>query len=134
VPFLSPYQNNSVRIDPRELPISAGIDSIEQSVVPGYRSAVKVTFPVRSGHGALLRIVLDDGDVAPAGAVIRIAGDDEEFFVARRGEAFATGLQSNNRIILHWRGQECQFEVSLPPITADEIPRIGPLQCPGLSR
>jgi outer membrane usher protein len=50
--------------------VSAEIDSIEQSVVPAWRSAVKVAFPVRSGRGALLRIVLDDGEAAPAGAFV----------------------------------------------------------------
>lgn len=134
VPQLIAYQTNSVRLDPTELPVSAEIDSIEQFAVPAWRSAVKVIFPVRSGRGALLKIVLDDGDVAPAGATVQIEGDKQEFYVARRGEAFVTGLQSTNRLVLNWKDRQCRFDVTLPSATPDEVPRLGPLLCKGLAR
>ena len=131
---LTPYLSNQIRLDASELPINAEIDSIEQYAVPAYRSAVKVTFPVRDGRGALLKIVLDDGEVAPAGAIAQIEGDKQEFYVARRGEAFVTGLQTKNRVTLSWNGQQCTFDVTLPAETADEFPRLGPLACKGVKR
>ena len=134
IPRMVPYQNNSVRIDPAELPISAEIDSIEQIAVPAWRSAVKVNFPVRSGRGALLKVVFDDNDVAPAGATVRIDGDSQEFYVARRGEAFVTGLKPTNRLHLKWNGQQCSFDVTLRPEAPNEIARVGPLQCKGVKR
>lgn len=138
IPRLSPYQNNQIRLNAGELPINAEIDSIEQSVVPAWRSAVKVKFPVRTGRGALLKIVLDDGDIAPAGAVVSsedTAGkSNEEFYVARRGEAFITGLQTKNRLTLEWNGQRCQLDVTLPAEVPDEFPRVGPLLCKGIKR
>lgn len=134
IPRLSPFQKNSIRINPKELPINAEIDSIEQVAVPAWRSGVKVTFPVRSGRGALLKIVLDDGQPAPAGAIVQIEGDTQEFYVARRGEAFVTGLAPSNRVLLKWQDRQCRFEVSLPPETPDEFPRLGPLTCTGVTR
>ncbi|MCK9381259.1 MAG: fimbria/pilus outer membrane usher protein [Sulfuritalea sp.] len=134
IPQLVPYQSNSVRLDAKDLPVSAEIDSIEQAVVPAWRSVVKVTFPVRSGRGALLKIRLDDGEVAPAGAIARIEGDKQEFYVARRGEAFVTGLQASNRVVLTWKERQCKFEVALPPETPDEIARLGPFLCKGVTR
>lgn len=134
IPRLISYQSNSVRINPAELPINAEIDSIEQETVPAWRSAVKVNFPVRSGRGALLKIVLDDDDVAPAGATVSIDGDKQEFYVARRGEAFVTGLEASNRLLLNWNGQQCKFDVMLRPEVRDEIVRIGPLLCKGVKR
>jgi len=136
VPRMAPYQNNSIRLDPTELPISAEIDSIEQAVVPGWRSGVKVVFPVRSGHGALLKIVFDDGEVAPAGAVVRIEGDKAEFYVARGGQAFVTGLQTTgvNRLRMAWNNRECRLDVFLRAQSQDEIERIGPLLCTGVAR
>jgi outer membrane usher protein len=126
---LQPYQRNSIRLDPTELPISAEIDNIEQVVVPSARSGVKVTFPVRSGRGALLHIVLENGNTAPAGASIEVVGDDKEFFVARRGEAFVTGLQPSNSLRMKWDQRNCVFEVTLPPGNLDDIARLGPLVC-----
>jgi outer membrane usher protein len=134
VPRLAPYQENGIGLDPAELPISAELDSIEQVAVPGSRSAVKVVFPVRSGRGALLRFVLDDGQAAPAGAELELVGDKKEFFVARRGEAFVTGLQVKNRVRLRWKEKSCEVSVELPPGNQDEIARIGPLTCNGVNR
>jgi outer membrane usher protein len=134
IPRLSAYQGNSIRIDPKELPINAEIDSIEQTVVPAWRSGVKVVFPVRSGRGALLKIVFDDGQAAPAGAVIRVEGEKEDFYVARRGEAFVTGLEKANRLILNWKDRQCPLDVALPPAAPNDIPRLGPLLCKGVPR
>ncbi len=134
IPRMTPYQNNSIRIDASELPISAEIDSIEQTAVPAYRSAVKVVFPVRTGRGALIKINLADGQPAPAGALVYLDGDKQEFYVARRGEAFVTGMQTTNRLQLKWKDQSCNLEVTLPAATDDDIARVGPVICQGVAR
>ncbi|MFZ2650672.1 MAG: fimbria/pilus outer membrane usher protein, partial [Burkholderiaceae bacterium] len=134
VNHLLPYQANPIRLDPRELPLSAEIDSIEASVVPAWRSAVKYQFPVRSGRSALLRIVFDDGEAAPAGATLTVPGRPEVFYVARRGEAFVSGLDDPARVRLLWKGQPCEIELSLPPLKADDISRVGPLRCAAVLR
>jgi outer membrane usher protein len=131
---LLPFQSNSVRLNPSELPISAELDSIEQEAVPALRSAVKITFPVRSGRAALIRIVFDDGQPAPAGAEIELVGDKKEFFVARRGETFVTGLQADNVLELKWNGANCRLDVKIPKGVPDDIARVGPLQCSGVHR
>ena len=102
--------------------------------MPALRSAVKITFPVRSGRGALIRLVLDDGEPAPAGAEIELVGDTKEFYVARRGEAFVTGLQTKNTLRLKWNGQVCSLAVELPAGSLDDIARVGPLTCSGVRR
>lgn len=135
IPRMTAYQNNAIRIDPAELPLSAEIDSIEQVVVPAWRSGVKVVFPVRSGRAALLKINFDDGEPAPAGSIVQIEGDKQEFYVARRGETFVTGLQqSDNRLRLTWNDKQCSISVVLPPQSPDEIVRLGPLPCKGIAR
>ena len=134
VPGLLPYRQNSIRLDPNELPISAEIDTIEMVTVPPARAGVLVKFPVRSGRGALISIVLDDGQAAPAGASIELVGDTKEFFVARRGEAFITGLQAKNTLRLKWNDQTCTMNVELPKESGDEITRVGPVTCTGVAR
>ena len=134
VPRLLPYRPNTIRLDPNELPISAEIDNIEMIVVPAARTGVKVSFPVRSGRAALITILLEDGAPAPAAAEIELVGDNKEFFVARRGEAFVTGLQAKNTLRLKWNGQSCTLNVELPEGKLDDIARVGPLVCAGVKR
>jgi outer membrane usher protein len=130
LPRLLPYQANNIQLNPTELPISAELDTIEQIAVPAARSAVKVLFPVRSGRGALIKIVMEDGDLAPAGARVQLVGDDKkEFFVARRGETFVTGLQAVSQLRLKWSGKSCSLKIELPPGTPDDIARVGPVTC-----
>ncbi len=131
---LLPYRKNSIRLDPTELPISAELDSIEQVVVPAARVGVKVPFPVREGRGALITVLFDDDKPAPAGAEIRLEGESKEFFVARRGESFVTGLKPMNILSLNWNGYSCRMKIDLPPGKLDEIARIGPIICKGVPR
>ena len=133
LPGLAAYQANPVRLDANDLPLSAEIESIEQDVVPPWRSVAKADFAVRGGKAALLTIELDDGQPAPAGATVRIDGDPQEFIMARRGETYVTGLKESNQLRLHWRGQQCRFDVRLPA-GGPEITRAGPLRCAGVTR
>ena len=122
VPRLAPYQVNTLRLDINELPISAEIDNIELSVVPASRSGVKLIFATRLGRAALLRLVFDDGQAAPAGATLHIEGGNQEFYVANRG------------VTLKWKTQQCVFEVALPQLVQNDIARVGPLVCKGVTR
>lgn len=128
VPYLSPYQANQVRLQAGDLPISAELDSIEQIVVPSWRSAVKVDFPVRSGRAALVKIHDEKGEPVPAGAVVTVQGQAEEFYVGRRGEAFVTGLPDASTLRVRSRAGECTFPLQLPAAN-DEVLRLGPVTC-----
>ncbi len=134
VPRLLPYQPNNIRLEPSALPISAELDSIEQVIVPSSRSGALLKFPVRSGRGALVKIIFDDGEPAPAGAEIELVGDSQVFFVARRGEVFITGLQTSNQILLTWKKTRCTLRLVLPEDARDEIARVGPLACTAITR
>jgi outer membrane usher protein len=134
IPRLQPYQNNPVRIDINELPMSAELDSVEQMAVPAYRSAVKVVFPVRTGRGAMIKINFSDGQPAPVGAPVYLEGDPQAFYVARSGAAYVTGLATTSQLQLRWKNQTCKFEVTLPPATEEDIARVGPVVCEGVVR
>ncbi len=134
IPRLAPYQANAIRLDTNELPISAEIDNIEQTAVPASRSGVKLLFASRPGRAALLTLQFDDGEAAPVGATLHVGDESQEFYVARRGQAYLTGLLATNRITLKWQGQQCVLDVTLPPLVNDDIARMGPLVCKGVQR
>ena len=41
---------------------------------------------------------------------------------------------AENRLRLTWQGRHCDFDVELPAGSPDEIPRVGPYVCSGVSR
>lgn len=131
---LSPYQANAIRLNPQDLPITAELDNIETTVNPPWRSIVKANFPVRTGRAALLKIVFDDGQPAPPAAVVQIKNDTQVFYVARRGEAYVTGLEPSNQLTLSWKEQTCDLTVVLPTLTKDTILRLDPIVCKGVQR
>jgi outer membrane usher protein len=130
---LQPYQSNSVRLNASDLPINAEIENLELMAVPAARSAVKLSFPVRTGRAALIKIVLSDGSMAPAGTEIELVGDRQSFFVARRGEAFITGLQARNELRLKLSTGSCRIQLDLPPVAGEDVLRLGPLTCIGVT-
>jgi len=134
VPRLNPYQSSPIQLDPNDLPVTAEIDNIEREVVPAWRSVAKAQFEVRGGRAAVLRIVLDDGEPAPAGATVNVRGEPREYIVGRRGEAYVTGLAQENEFRMTWEGRSCQFRATLPAGTADDVPRVGPIVCSGVKR
>jgi outer membrane usher protein len=131
---LTSYQKNAIRLDPNDLPLTAEIDSIEFEAVPPWRSVSKVRFPVRSGLAAVLTIALDDGEPAPPGSTVHVDGEEREFLVARRGEAYVTGLKPTDRLQLRWNGRACRLDVQLPAQADGDIARLGPVRCKGLAR
>ena len=131
VPRLLPYQKNSVRIEQGDLPFDAEFDVLARDAVPYARSGVVVEFTVRPSRGALIKIVQDDGAPVPAGAQVRVEGQDGAFPVALNGDAYITGLAARNRAIATWLDHQCAFEFDYPE-TGDPQPRLGPFVCRSL--
>ena len=129
LPRLAAYQTNTIRLNANDLPMSAELDNIEATAVPAWRSGVSIKFPVRTGQGALVKIITAQGDPVPAGAAVELVGDGKEFFVARRGEVFLTGLKHKNTVILKWEAHTCRATIDLPPVPDDQIIRLGPITC-----
>lgn len=128
VPRLLAYQRNTIRIEQADLPVGVEIDALTQDAVPYLKSGVVVRFPVRPARAALIRILTDGKTPVPAGAVVRLSGQDGSFPVVRNGDAYLTGLLARNRAAVTWAAQECTFEFDYPD-NVDPQPRLGPFVC-----
>lgn len=131
VPRLRPYQKNTIRIEQADLPMDAEIDALEQDTVPYLRSGVLLQIPVRRSRGALLTVILDNGEPLPSGAVVHIVGETNEFPTGLKGEVYVTGLLPSNRLRIGWRGQRCEVVVPFLP-TTDPLPHLGTYTCAGV--
>lgn len=133
LPHLLPYQRNSISIQPGDLPLEAQAETYRRDATPARRSGAVVDFKARAARGALLRIILEDGQPLPAGAFATVEGQAEEFPVAKRGEVYLTHLASSNRVSITWRQRACSFDVVMPA-DAKPLPVLGPFVCHGVAR
>lgn len=131
---LQPFVPNRIAVEASDVPLSVEMDTLELTVVPPARSAVKATFAVRTGRSVMLRLVFDDGGPVPLSAVLKVKGDDREFFVAHRGESYLTGMSDTFTFQVSWKGQTCDMSVQLKPAGGDELTRVGPVLCKGVKR
>ena len=132
LPRLRPYQKNLVRIEQADLPFDAQIDAIQLDAVPYFRSGLLLRFPVKRSRGALLTVVLENGEPLPAGALAEIIEDSDEenevFPIGLRGELYLTGLGASDRLRVTWLEQRCEFMLSYPEST-DPLPYLGTYTC-----
>lgn len=130
LPHLRAYDNNPVRVEQLDLSMDAEISSLTMNPVPYYRSGVVVQFPIKRSHGALMRLVSDDGKALPAGTVVEVEGQATPFPVAMEGEVYLTGLARTNRLRAIWQGRHCTLDVPFKD-SADPLPNLGTFVCKG---
>jgi outer membrane usher protein len=128
---LRPYQSNPISIGAEMLPLDTELPTSRIDVRPARRSGTVVDFAARRSRGALVTVALEDGQVLPAGALVRVDDGADEFPVARRGQVYVTGLRARSRIEASWKGQRCSIEVGLPA-DAGPLPSLGPFVCKGV--
>jgi outer membrane usher protein len=128
VPGLRSYEDNSIRVEQADLPLDVTVDAMQVQAVPNFRSGVLLKFAVDRPRGALLAVRLENGEPLPTGALVQLAGGDEQFPSGLHGEVYVTGLQDNNHLRASWTGRSCEFTV---PYTQsnDPLPRLGPYVC-----
>lgn len=124
---------NRIGLAVEDLPLEAEFDTYEHEVVPAVRGAMHLRFAAREGRSGQVRVVLEDGSPAPAGAEVRVLGatDDTVFPVASDGALYLMGVPEVATLQLSWGRQQCQ--VGLP---AGALSQLGAksLMCAGLRR
>lgn len=128
IPDLRAFEENHIRIAADDLPLGAQIDQLETIAVPGHRQGALVRFDAAPVRGALITILDEDEQPLPAGALVRRAGTDEYFPVARHGQAWVTGLDRVQILEAEWGQRRCTFELRLPE-EPGPVPRLGPVIC-----
>lgn len=88
-----------------------------------------VRFPVKTSHGALLRLVDEAGVPVPVGSTATLRGSGVTVPVGYDGEAYVQDLGLHNDIAVErLDGLRCTAAFDYRPLPG-EIPTIGPLPC-----
>ncbi len=123
---LRPYEANRISITPEDLPLDTAIAASSTIMAPPYRSGVIARFPVERVHSGTFRLVTEDGNPLPVGAVVSLKG--AQFPVVLDGLVYVTGYDHGMSAEASWSGGHCSFRLEPPP-PDDPLPDMGTIQC-----
>ncbi|CAM3483512.1 Fimbrial assembly protein [Bordetella sputigena] len=112
VPYLTPYQVNTLDLDPQGLSDDVELESTSQDVVPRAGTVVRATFETRRGRPLIVHVRKADGQVVPMGADVFDAQGRQVGVVGQGGTLFARGVPDRGALTVRWgsaAGAACDF-------------------------
>lgn len=128
LPSLNSYQSNKVSVDSEKLPISTQLSVGSVNVVPRYRGAVVVNYPIKNVRSGSVTVLRPDGQPVAAGSRVRVAGANASTFAGFRGEVFLEQLNDNMTLSVEDAAGACSARVGVIP-TDQELPQLPPITC-----
>lgn len=117
VPYLDPYRNNTIELDPQGLSLNVQLDSTSARVAPYAGAVVEVKFKTSSARSLILRVRLENGDAVPFGAEVVDAQQRRLGVVGQGGRALLRGVRDAGQLTLRWQDAEgahsCAFDYRL---------------------
>jgi outer membrane usher protein len=119
VPYLAPYQLDTIQIDPQGLPLGVQLDATSANVAPYAGALVRVDFKSHHGQALIVRIHTADGKSLPFGTEIRDPGDQAIGTVGQGGLALLRVNGKSGRLSAKWQGAQdtthsCAFAYTVP--------------------
>lgn len=87
VPHLTPYQLNTIQLDPQDLPLGVQLDATSTQVVPYQGAVVMANFKSQAGAPLIVSIRMPDGKPAPFGIEVHDAQGNTVGTVGQDGQA-----------------------------------------------
>ncbi len=117
--YLSPYQENTVTLDPSTLPADAEIPQTDTKVVPTAGAVIPATFVTRTGGRAVITLTQADGRPVPFGALVTLSGEKSNAtgagITGEGGEVYMSGLPQKGTLQAVWGDNHtCQAAYQLP--------------------
>ena len=128
---IRPYEKAKISIDPNTLPLDVDLNETKREPVAYAKSSVLVDFSIVRLKHVLITILQADGSFVPSGAKVEIKGQEEVFYVGRRGEVYISNLEDVSHLTITWKENSCEFNVEYKSaeVSDSDEKRIGPLKC-----
>jgi len=117
VPFLTPYQLNTISIDPKGTGFDVELQETARSVAPRAGSLVRLAFSTRASHGLMVDARTDDGRPLPFGAEATDGQGTNVGVVGQGSRLLLTGLQTSGPVQVQWgpgSDEQCVMQVQVP--------------------
>jgi outer membrane usher protein len=120
VPYLTPYNLNTVQVDPKGLPLDVQLDATSAQVAPYAGAVVMLKFKTQNGRTIIIHSQLDDGEALPFGAEVFNEKDVSLGVVGQAGQILVRGVDQSGRLTVRWQdddgtAQSCSFGYQLSP-------------------
>ncbi len=117
VPNLTPYRQNVVELDPKDLSVDVELKTAAQNVAPRAGSVVKLEFETVSGQALLITAVREDGSPLPFGADVFDEDGASVGVVGQGGKAFVRVSRTHGELTVKWgkaASAACHLRYELP--------------------
>ena len=121
VPHLTPYRQNVVELDPKDLSVDVELKTAAQNVAPRAGSVVKLQFDTVSGQAILITALREDGSPLPFGSDVFDEDGASVGIVGQGGKAFVRVARAQGQLTVKWGANtdaSCLLQYSLAPQTA----------------
>ncbi|HEV2620883.1 MAG TPA: fimbria/pilus outer membrane usher protein [Frateuria sp.] len=114
LPYLAPYQLDTIQIDPQGLPLDVQLDATSATVAPYAGAVVRVDFKSRYGRALIARIHTADRKALPFGTEVRDAKGQVIGTVGQGGLTLLRVGSKSGRLVAQWQeaegaAQACSF-------------------------
>ncbi|MGH8127488.1 MAG: fimbria/pilus outer membrane usher protein, partial [Gammaproteobacteria bacterium] len=119
VPYLTPFQLNTIGLNPQGMPLGVQLDATSTNVAPTAGAVVMVDFKTHYGRALLVRLHRADGTLVPFGAEVLDAKGNPVGTVGQAGRALLRVQQPSGKLTAHWQAGDaasatCGFHYALP--------------------
>jgi outer membrane usher protein len=118
VPYLSPYMNNNIELDPQGTSLNVQLKSTSARVAPFFGAAVMLNFDTEQGRAFIIKAKRRNGDALPFGAEVVDESGAQVGSVGQANRLFVRSNNDNGVLKVRWGKQssrECVVNYHLPP-------------------
>ena len=102
VPHLTPYRQNVVELDPKDLSVDVELKTAAQNIAPRAGSVVKLHFETVSGQAILIHAQREDGSPLPFGSDVFDNAGASVGVVGQGGRAFVRVSREEGPLTVKW--------------------------------
>jgi len=127
MPYLSPYQQNTVSLDLSKVSLQTSVENAYQQVAPHAGAVAMLNFTKAKGISVFIEVKLLDGKPAPFGATVLNEVGEQVGSVGQFGRIEARVQDSKGRLAILWgdsADQTCLVSYALPEQKKDVIQNI----------
>jgi outer membrane usher protein len=120
VPYLMPYQLNTITLDPKGTDASVELKTTTQNVAPRAGSVVLLKYETESGRALLIETSLPDGRPIPFGADVFDAQGNSLGVAGQASRLFVRGMKDSGTLTVRWGNaatESCRVLIELAPAT-----------------